>query len=261
MTPTKLVILSTIACTVLLAAEPRYSRNRELPPLKMNFNDLEAVLTKAFNLLSTANGQSDKKEYLGEKLTVEAGSDELEVAGHAFPMSARVPKVFYKLSYSYSWSSWSDAPVSNLRLDSGDRTRRLAVSGSAADQVEAISTSLERDLSEHASMGGSDFRFFWGSLLAISLVFSLLLTGAYCIVERRWRMLGMPIFSLLGLLLLFLLPLGEWFSGFAVYRGESSFLVRYGPQISFLSLIISVAGIPLGYLIPLWRDTARTKRT
>ena len=261
MTSTKLVILSVIACTAhLLAAEPHYSRSRELPPLKTSFSDLEAALTKAFNLLATANGQAPNKESLRETLTVGAGSDELEVAAHTLPLSARVPKVAYRLSYSYLWS---EAPVSSLRLDLGDSTRRLAVSGSAADQGEAICTSLERDLSEHSAIvGGAEFRFISEYIFGMVLVICLLYTAAYCIVERRWRLLGMPIFSFLGLLLLFLLPFDEFFPGFAVYQGDPSFFVRFGPQISFLSLIVSAAAIPLSYFVPRWiKDVdVRTKR-
>lgn len=258
MTSTKIVIVSLLACaTHLSAAEAQYSRSRELPALKMSFSDLQAILTKTFNLLSTANGQATKKEYLREELTVGAGSDELVVAGHAFPPSARVPKAIFRLSYSYSWS---DAPVSSLRLDLADYTRRLTVSGSAADEVEAICASLERDISEHAAvMGGALFRNASGGCLFALLVTCFLWTGTYCIAERRWRLLGMPICSLIGLLLLVLLPFDEFLAGFAAYQGESAFLVRYGSQISFLSLVVSVATIPLAYFFPRWND-ARTKR-
>jgi len=49
-------------------------------------------------------------------------------------------------------------------LDLGDYTRRLTVSGTAVDQVEAISAALERDLSQHSAIGGAMLRQFGGLL-------------------------------------------------------------------------------------------------
>jgi hypothetical protein len=239
----------------LRSAEPQYTRTRDLPAMKISFADLDVALTKAFSLLSTANAQATKKEYLRESLSVGAEPDQVEIAGHAFPSTVRLPKAAYTLTYAYSWS---DAPVSSLRLVLGDYTRRLTVSGGAPDQVEAISTTLERDLSQHSTFfGGSKYRTPVEALLFGILVPTLIISSAYCVVERRWRALGMPIFSLLAVVLLVTLPFEELLPGFAIYQGESSFLVRFAPQISFLGLIVSAAAIPLSYLVPRWLEKRR----
>ena len=57
------------------------------------------------------------------------------------------------------------------------------------------------------------------------------------------------VFSLLGLILLFTLPLKDLFPGFAVYEDEASWIVRDAPQIGFVGLIITIV---LSFLIPMW---------
>jgi hypothetical protein len=44
------------------------------------------------------------------------------------------------------------------------------------------------------------------------------------------------------------LPFEDILAGFAVYRGEASFIVRYGYQISFVSFLITLLGILFSYL-------------
>jgi hypothetical protein len=242
----------------LVEQKPQYTRTRELPALKISFTDMQSALDKAANLLSSANVEAPKKKefYFRETLTLGTGPDQIEIAGHSFPANARVPKAAYALSYSYSWP---DAPVSRLQLDLGDFTRRLTVSGTAVDQVEAISAALERDLSQHSAIGGAMLRQPAGYLMFAILLISLVYGGGYCIAERQWRALGVPIFSFIGLVLLFALPFNDLLAGFAVYQGDPSWIVRFEPQLAFAGLIITIAAIPLSFFIPMWRDTAQKK--
>jgi hypothetical protein len=241
-----------------LEQKPQYTRTRELPALKISFTDMQSALDKAANLLSSANVEAPKKKefYFRETLRLGTEPDQIEIAGHSFPANARIPKAAYALSYSYSWT---DAPVSKLELDLRDFMRRLTVSGTAVDQVEAISAALERDLSQHSAIGGDMMRLYAGAAIFSILLVSLVITGAYCIVERQWRALGMPVFSLVGLVLLFALPFTDLLAGFAVYQGDPSWIVRFEPQMAFASLIITIAAIPLSFLIPMWRDGAKKK--
>jgi hypothetical protein len=134
----------------LVEQKPQYIRTRELPALKISFADMQSILEKAANLLSDANVNAPKKKefYFHETLTLGKEPDQIEIAGHSFPANARLPKAAYPLSYYYSWT---DAPVSKLQLDLRDFLSRLTVSGTAVDQVEAISAALERDLLQHSA--------------------------------------------------------------------------------------------------------------
>jgi hypothetical protein len=86
--------------------------------------------------------------------------------------------VAYALSYSYSWA---EAPVSKLELDLRDYARRLSVSGTAVDQVEAISAALERDLSQHSATGADTVRFVLTGIISSILLMSLGIGGTYCV--------------------------------------------------------------------------------
>jgi hypothetical protein len=236
-----LVVAFLLLCADLYAAEPEYTRTRELPALKISLDDMRLVLEKAANLLSSANqerGKQPKEIFRSESLRLGAGPDEIEIAGHSFPETARIPKAAYVLSYSYSWP---EAPVSRLQLDLRDYERRLTVSGTSVDQVEALSAALEGDLAKHSAIGGDAVRYFGSLIVGFVLLVILIMGGAICINERQWGFLGVPIFSLIGLVLLFVLPLREIFAGFALYQGEPSWIVRYEPQIAFVGLIITIA--------------------
>jgi len=238
----------------LYGAEPEYTRTRDLPALKISFTDMQSVLEKGAHLLSDANREEGKKTkdiYLTETLELGTGPDEIKIAGRTFPENARIPKAAYALSYSYSWSG---APVSSLELDLRDYGRRLRVTGVAVDQVEAISAALERDLSQYSAVAGDLVRSFGSLIIGFALLFALMFGWALCVSARQWRFIGIPIFSLVGLILLFVLPLREVFAGFAVYQGEPSFIVRYEPQIAFGGLIVTIL---LSFIIPMWRDAAR----
>jgi hypothetical protein len=239
--------------------KPQYTRTRELPALKISFADMQSILEKAANLLSDANVNPPKKKefYFSETLKLGTAPDQIEIAGHSFPANAHLPKAAYALVYSYSWT---DAPVSKLELDLRDFERSLTVRGTAVDHVEAISAALERDLSQYSAIGGFNLRNFAGVFTSMFLIFALLISGAYRITECRWSAVGMPIFALLGLVLLFALPFKDLLAGFAVYQGDPSSIVRYEPQLAFASLVITIAGIPLSFLIPMWLDAAKKRR-
>src|SRR6266496_5006653 len=272
MTPRLVIAVLLLGASNLYAAEPEYTRTRDLPALKISFSDMQFALEKATNLIADANkeykDQAKKKARRPEELfsfqlspretlTLGTGPDEIKIEGHSFPANARLPKAAYALSYSYLLDN---APVSRFQIDLGDYVRRLSVSGTAVDQVEAISAALERDLSQHSATSGTDVRSY-GFIIFIILVFAFLIGGGYCITEKQWRYLGVPIFSLIGLVLLFTLPFKDLLAGFALYQGETSSIVRYEPQIALISLILTIAGILLSIFIPIWQGTAQKKVT
>jgi hypothetical protein len=53
------------------------------------------------------------------------------------------------------------------------------VSGTAVDQVEAISAALERDLSQHSVTGGDTVRFVLTGIISSILLMSLGIGGTY----------------------------------------------------------------------------------
>ena len=134
----------------------------------------------------------------------------------------------------------------------GDYSRRVSITGESAEQVEAISTLVEKELLRHSSaMGGAPFRHLVGVCLSIGLLTVLGLSGAFWWRTRAYNALGMLICSTIGLLLVLLLPWDRYLPGFALYQSYSPFLlIRYAPQIAFLGLVASLVGIPLFYFLP-----------
>jgi hypothetical protein len=49
---------------------------------------------------------------------------------------------------------------------------------------------------------------------------------------------------------LLFVPWDRYFAGFALYQSYSSFfLIRHAPEISFLALVVALAGIPVSYFL------------
>ena len=144
-----------------------------------------------------------------------------------------------------------DNPVSSVTIDLGDYSRRVSVTGQAADQVEALSTFVEKDLLHYSTViGGATFRRVVGVCLTLGLLASLGVSGAYWLRTRAYNALGMLICSAVGLLLVLIVPWHSYLPGFALYQSYSPFLlIRYAPQISFFSLVAALLGIPLSYFL------------
>jgi hypothetical protein len=133
-----------------------------------------------------------------------------------------------------------------------DYSRRVSVTGKAADQVEAISKLLGKDLLRYSTaIGGAPFRHLTGVCLSVGLLTCIGLSGVYWWRTRIYSALGMLICSTLGLLLVLLLPWDRYLPGFALYQSYSPFLlIRYAPQIFFLILVAALLGIPFSYFLP-----------
>jgi hypothetical protein len=239
--------------TILLSANgSEFSHNSELPPITLAAVDLDNILQKAHSLIAAANGPPGEQDSIRESVTLGVAGKEIEIPHFSLASSVAFPRVLFKFRYSYYRSN---KPISSFTLDLGDYSRRVSVSGEAADEVEAISKVIETDLLGHSTaIGGATFRRLAGTSLSVLLVASLIVTSVYCWNTRRYSELGMPICSALGLLLLFLVPWDRYLPGFALYQSYSSFfLIRHAPQISLLILVATLIGIPLSYFLPRWR--------
>jgi hypothetical protein len=245
--------LSTIS---LSAKGAEFSHERDLPPLTLAATDLDNVLLKAQSLIAAANGPPGEQDYsIRESVMLGVRGKEIEIPHFSLASSVAFPRVIFKFAYSYSRPNM---PISSFTVDLGDSARRVSASGKAADQVALISKLAENDLLRHSTwIGGATFRRLAGMSLSVLLLISLIVSSVYCWNTRRYGELGMPVCSALGLLLLFLVPWERYLPGFALYQSYSPFfLIRHAPQIALLSLIATLAGIPLSFLLPRWRRKA-----
>ena len=213
------VSLATIS---LSAKEPEFSRNRDLPPLTLKAADLDTILQKAHSFIAAANGPSGEQDSIRESVTLSVGDKEIEIPHFSIASSVAFPKVLFRFSYTYNRP---DKPISSVTIDLRDYSRRVSVSGEAADQVEALSNLLENNLLRYSTpIGGAMFRRVVGVCLSLTLLASLIVSSAYCWKTGRHSAFGMPICSALGLILLFRLPWEQVPSGLCALPELFAFL-------------------------------------
>jgi hypothetical protein len=83
------VSLATIS---LSAKEPEFSRNRDLPPLKLLALDLDTILQKAHSFIAAANGPPGEQDSVRASVTHGVGGKEIEVRHFSLASSVAFPK-------------------------------------------------------------------------------------------------------------------------------------------------------------------------
>jgi hypothetical protein len=247
------VCLGFVTTSLLNGAS--FSETRDLPPLKLAASDLEAILSRTQSLVTAANGLRGKEGFVREAVKIDIDGHEIEIPHFSLASSVAFPGEVFGFSYTYYQP---DRPMSAVIIDLGDNARRISVSGQSADQVEAVSNLLEKDLLHYSiPIGGAGFRRVAGACLLIVLLMSLMVGSAYYWNTRRHSALGIPICSVLGLMLVLLLPWNKFLAGFALYQRYSPFfLVRHASQISVAALLAALVGIPVSYFLARTRGKA-----
>ena len=141
--PVLVSVCLSFATISLSAKGTEFSRNRDLPPLKLKAADLDTILQRAHSFIAAANGPSGEQDSIRESVTLGVGGKEIEIPHFSLASSVAFPKVVFRFSYSYYRA---DKPISSVTIDRGDYSRRVSVSGEAAAQVEALSNLLENNL-------------------------------------------------------------------------------------------------------------------
>lgn len=267
-----------------------YTRSEELPAMRMKYSDLESILTKASQLATEANRQMASSsnfvenlvKYLGrefiekagpefveqerqkllqrspkEEIAILSGGGKISIPNHSPTKSNRLPEEGFGLNYNYDFEL-SSAPVASISLVCRDIFRTLEVRGGSADNVDAVMNTLMTDYLKHSTrFGGYSFR----TLARFAFFFLFVVSLAIPKGRLGWFFSFSTGAILLGTIFL---PSEQWFPGFAVYRDDPAFLVRYGPQIGFAGVILSIFGI----VISLWpipadkrQNTSPRKRT
>jgi hypothetical protein len=247
----------SLTLTSLLAKNSEFSQNRDLPPLRLAATDLDTILDKTHARIAAANGPAAEQASARESVKLGVRGHEIEIPHFSLASSVAFPKELFRFCYTYNRP---DKPISAVTIDLGDYSRRVSVSGESAEQVEAISRLLEKDLRRYSTkVGGATFRRVVGVCLSVGLLASLGVSGAYWWRTRACNVLGMLICSAIALLLVIFVPWDRYLPGFVLYQSYSPFLlIKYAPQIFFLSLIAALLGIPLSYFLPKRRKASLT---
>src|SRR5437016_793988 len=253
--PVLISVCLSLTTLTLSARVGEFSKSRDLPPLKLAAADLDTILHRTQALIAAANGPASDEESARESVKLGVRGHEIEIPHFSVASSVAFPRELFRFSYTYRRPH---KPIASVTLDFGDYSRRVSVTGEAADQVQAITNLLENDLLRHSTtIGGAMFRRVAGVCLSVAFLTSLIFSSAYWWNTRCSSALGMLVCSALGLLLVLLVPWHRYLAGFALYQSYSPFfLVRCAPQIFFFGLLAALAGIPLSYFLPRWRRKA-----
>ena len=252
--PVLISLCVLLAITSLIAKNAEFSENRTLRPLKLSAADLDNVLHNIQASIASANGPVVDEAPARESVKLGVRGKEIEIPHFSLASSVAFPKELFKFSYIYYRP---DKPISSVTIDLGDYSRRVSVTGESEDQVKATSDLIQNDLRRFSTtIGGASFRRVVGLCLTVVFLASLGIGGAWWWRTRTYNALGMMICSVVGLLLVLLLPWPRYLPGFALHQSYSPFpLIRYAPQIFFLILVAALVGIPLSYFLP------RTRRS
>jgi hypothetical protein len=224
-----------------------YTKEAELRPIRLSDTDLQREVNKLSNLIKSANAAGTTKDYQ-ENVTFESGKSKVEISGHQFLSSGvEIPKASYKFWYYFSING--EAPIKGVSIYFTDYSRVIKVTGYSSEQVDAIFSTMESAFTEYSTLlAGSTIRLAGSFILGYIFIGGTILGSFLCFKKKSLRYLGLPIFSIIGIILMVTLPFEDILAGFAVYRGEASFIVRYGYQISFVSFLITLLGILFSYL-------------
>jgi hypothetical protein len=242
-----------LAATSLLSGA-QVSETRDLPPVKLAAKELDAILNKTHLFIDAANGPSGQASSR-EAVKLVIGGHQIEIPHFSLASSVAFPNEIFGFSYTYYQA---DKVISSATIDLGDFSRRVSVTGESVEKVGELSSLLENDFRRYSTaIGGAKFRRVAGVFLLVTLLMSLMFSGAFWWNTRRHNALGMLICSALGLLLVLLVPWNRYLPGFALYQSYSRFfLVRHAAPIFFVSLVATLLGIPVSYFLPRWRREA-----
>jgi hypothetical protein len=234
--------------TTSLCNGAQSSETRDLPPLKLAANDLDAILIKTHSFIEAANGPETGEGSSRETVKVGIAGQEIEIPHFSLASSLAFPNEIFRFSYTYSQP---DKAISSVTIDFGDSSRQVSVGGESRDKIEALSKILQNELQRYSTpIGGTKFRRVVGVCLSMLFLTSLMISTAYCLKNRRYSGWGMPICSALGFFLLLLVPWNRFLAGFVLYERYSPFfLVRHASEFFFLAVVAALVGIPISYFL------------
>ena len=240
-----LIIIFMLLVGELASAQANYTKTAEIPPLRVTFSDLQGIINKNEKLVAGANAGTKPWR---EEIAMKAGSIQVRIPGHfLLPPNAKVPNQID--SFTYTYSADNQSPIVRIDFDFNDYRRILTVEGASPEQVDAIFSVTREDLNSISSnLGGSNNRIIFGMIIfwVISIILGVSGIGWYQSRNPKWRVISYP--AILLIVVIFVLPTRDLLSGFMATRGEPSFMIRYGPFISFFGFIVSIINIPISLI-------------
>jgi hypothetical protein len=112
------VSLSLATTSVSNGAE--FSQSRDVPPLKVAANELDAILNKTHSFIDAANGPAGQ-DSSRETVKVRVRGHEIEIPHFSLASNLAFPNEIFAFSYTYYQA---DKPISSVSIDLGDSPNR-----------------------------------------------------------------------------------------------------------------------------------------
>jgi len=199
-----------LLATTSLLNGAQVSETRDLPPVKLAANELDAILNETHAFVDAADGPA-RQDSSREIVKVRVRGHDIEIPHFSLASNLAFPNEIFAFSYTYYQA---DKPISSVSIDLGDSSRSVSVTGESLEKVGELSSLLENDFRRYSTaIGGAKFRRVAGVLLLITLLMSLMVSSAFWWNTRRYNEVGMLICSALTLLLLLLVPCNRYLPG------------------------------------------------
>lgn len=236
-----------------------YERQRDISPMRISATQLDIALEKAATLSRRALDSDAAHVTLPfrvvEKLSIRSGGQTFTVEGHATSLlGAALPEKIDEIVFMYFVETeigGKQFSVQNVSIRFGSFVRTVKVSGADRHQVDAISLSIAEHFEAISSTVGG---YFFEGLMEMALLFSVIVLALIFVgavksgsISQRKFLVGFAVFTTTVVIFYFLLNAGA-FSGFLVYQANPDLLVRFGPEIGFIGLILSVLSLFSGLL-------------
>jgi hypothetical protein len=244
-----LLFANLLVCSITIA-QPVYTKSSSLSPIRVTYDELESILSKASAFMSSVNANTATEPFK-EKIVLEQGESKIEIPGHNFQTSSlTLPKVATRFTYTASDIFSKNVPIISISIDLDDYKRTVKVEGRSPEQVDALFALLKNDLNSLSSaLGGYTFRFLSGSIIFTICMCAFIIFVAMYFQNKRRGIVLPSLLSLLSIILLFILPFNQILAGFSVSKFNPSFVARYAPHFSLWGFIITFLGIFITYIL------------
>lgn len=248
-----LVLLLFVLILTRVSTAANYIRSGKFRAIKLTYDDISALIKQMDKVIPPPEKPDDWQDnWLDDRQDIRKivtiGDGELQVQidlTDEFQLKelGRLPPVSYNFRYLFRCPYGKIEEVSIRFYNS---LREVSVTGSDPDQVNALYSYLDTEITKHTILfGGTKFQFVSRAfLMMIGVVLFMLpsLMGFDLSVKQVYLLWC---FGILTMVLAISLPLGKWLPSFAVYSESASALVRYSAQIAFWGLLIGLVSVIL----------------
>lgn len=248
-----LTILLLLTCFTGLGncSNVKHGIEFKLSPLRLSQQDLISILRKVHNLVSEANKGSYNKS-IQERFSISGSGITINEEGEPqFIGSFSSMDVANYVDYYYNNFG---SEISSVEITLHSSYRKVSIEGTSQEQIESLAAYIRQSFDQYTVWFGgfvADISVAIAIGLALCIILNLLLKK----LERKHgpapKYYSFIILFFCGLFSLSLeinFMFIDLFPGVAIYKGNASIIVRQLPLITFIGLLVGIAGLVLAFI-------------